>query len=129
MADDLAIDIRDTKERIKKLEQHIDTIRTGSDAAVKALGYGSRAVADATLNDLTAEKAQKNEQLQTLYDTRRAAQTQQQQQSGAGTSMQPVRQELVIFPCQSSYCMHQQTLQFSECVLSHATLHSCGLCC
>jgi hypothetical protein len=101
MADDLATDIRDTKKRIERLEQHI----ANNDFA--GTPYDDRTEAKAALTQL-------NEQLQTLYDTRRAAQTKQQQQIGAGTSMLPVRQELVMFPCQSSCCMHQQTLQHSE---------------
>jgi chromosome segregation ATPase len=114
MADDLATDISKTKERIEELEDCIDTIRRGNDAAVSALGYGSRDEAKADLPALTAEKAQLNERLNTYEKQKLAILTQQQQQSGAGTSMLPVRQEVVMFPCQSSCCMHQQTLQLSE---------------
>jgi hypothetical protein len=115
MADELATDISKTKKKIEKLERHIDTIRTGDETAIKALGYGSRAAADAALHDLTADKRDSYDLLKT-YEARLTAWT-QQQQSVAGASMLPVRQELVMFRCQSSYCMHQQTLQFSECVI------------
>jgi hypothetical protein len=40
-----------------------------------------------------------------------------------------VREEDVILPGQRSCCIHEQTLQSAEWVLSHATLHSCGWCC
>jgi septal ring factor EnvC (AmiA/AmiB activator) len=113
MADDLATDIRDTKAELKDVTDAIKIIRTGDDAAVKALGYGSRDEAKAHLVRLETEKEQLNEQLKALYDTRKyialaqqQQQQQQQQQSGAGTSMLPVRQELVMFPCQSLCCMH-----------------------
>jgi hypothetical protein len=101
MADELptlATTIKTIEEKIEKLEQHI----VKNDFA--GTPYDDRAEAKAALTQL-------NNQLQTLYDTRKIALTkQQQQQSGAGTSMLPVRQELVMFRCQSSCCMHQQTL-------------------
>jgi hypothetical protein len=56
MADDLATDISKTKQKIEKLERHIDTIRTGDEAAIKALRYDSRDEAKAALKDLTAGK-------------------------------------------------------------------------
>jgi hypothetical protein len=98
MADDLAADIRDTKAELKEVKAAIKTIRTGDDAAVKALGYDSRDEAKADLPALTAKEAQLNDQLKTLYDTRKIALTQQQQQRGAGGSMLPVRQAFVMFP-------------------------------
>lgn len=82
----LARKIDKAEEKVENLEQRINTIRTGDDAAVEALGYCSRDEAKADLAALTAEKAQKNDQLKILYETRLAL-TQQQQQSGAGTSM------------------------------------------
>jgi uncharacterized protein involved in exopolysaccharide biosynthesis len=93
MADDLATDIRDTKAELKDVKDAIKTIRTGDDAAVNALGYGGRDEAKTHLARLEA----KEEQLRALlvqYETRLTALTQQQQQqSGAGTSMLPVRQK------------------------------------
>jgi uncharacterized protein (UPF0335 family) len=120
MADEvatLATTIKTKEEKVERLEERIDTIRTGADAAVMALGYGSRDEAKAHLVRLETEKEQLNDQLKTLYDTRKIALTQQQQQSGVGTSMLPVRPEDVIFPGQRSCCIHQQTLQLSECVV------------
>jgi hypothetical protein len=123
MADDLATDIRDTKKRIEKLEQHI------ANNDFSGTPYDDRTEAKAALTQL-------NEQLQTLYDTRRAAQTpqqQQQQQSGAGTSMLPVRHEYVMLPCRRLCYRYQQTLQlFRVCLvicnpsqLRHAAVEQC----
>jgi hypothetical protein len=92
MTDEVATDIKDTKAELKEVTAVIKTIRTGDDAAVEALGYGSRDEAKADLAVLTAKEAQLNDQLKTLYDTRKIALTQQQQHSGAGTSMLRVRQ-------------------------------------
>jgi hypothetical protein len=116
MADELAQlanAIKENEEERKEVRAAIKIIRRGDDAAVKALGYGSRDEAREHLAPLEAKEARLDGQLKSLYDTRLAA---QQQQSGAGTSMLPVRQELVMFPCQSSCRMHQHTLQLSECV-------------
>jgi hypothetical protein len=104
MADEVATDIKDTKVELKEVTAVIKTIRTGDEAAVEALGYGSRDEAKSDLAVLTAKEAQLNDQLKTLYDTRRIALTQQQQQSSAGTSMLPVHQEVVISPCAAYTC-------------------------
>jgi hypothetical protein len=117
MADDLATDISKTKQKIEKLERHIDTIRTGDETAIKALGYGSRAAADAALNDLTADKRDSYDLLKT-YETRLTALTQQQQQSGAGTSMLRVRLALVIFLPQRSCCMLANLVACRVCLVA-----------
>jgi septal ring factor EnvC (AmiA/AmiB activator) len=117
-------ELHDVKQEIAKLNKRLDE----NDFTERGR-YSSQEKVEAVLQDLRGKETQLNNQLQTLYDTRKIALAQQQQQSGAGTSMLPVRQEDVILPGQTSCCIHQQTLQLSECVLSHATLHSCGLCC
>jgi hypothetical protein len=105
MADDLATDIRDTKNRIHKLEQHI----ANNDFA--GTPYDDRTEAKAALTQL-------NYQLTTLYDTRRAAQTQQQQQSSAGTSMLPVHEEVVMFPRQISCCILATSAVIRVCLVT-----------
>ena len=80
---ELLADIKKTKEKLEKLEQHIETIRTGNDAAVKALGYGSRDEAKAELKDLK-DKEKQLRGLLLQYEARLTAQ--QQQQSGGGAS-------------------------------------------
>ena len=95
MADELATlatKITGTEEELQEVKTEIKTIRTGDAAAIKALGYGSRAAADAALPRLQTEKEQLNERLNTYEKQKLTALTQQQQQSGAGTSMLPVRQ-------------------------------------
>jgi hypothetical protein len=87
MADELptlATTIKTIEEKIEKLEQHI----VKNDFA--GTPYDDRAEAKAALTQL-------NDQLKTLYDTRKIALTQQQQQQGgAGSSMLPMRQEAVL---------------------------------
>jgi cell division protein FtsB len=108
MADELttlSAKIKRTEEKVEKLEQHIETITTGDDAAVEALVKKLRfRDGDAALEDLRAEKARLEKLLLRYLDEKARL-----QQSGVGTSMLPVRQELVMFPCQSSCCVHQQT--------------------
>jgi chromosome segregation ATPase len=114
----LATEITNTEGKIAPLEQEITKLnkRLDENDFTERGRYSSQKKVEAALLELKTEKAQLNNQLQTLFDTRKIALAQQQQQSGAGTSMLPVRQELVMFRCQSSCCMHQHTLQLSECV-------------
>jgi hypothetical protein len=113
----LADKIKKTEEKIEKLEKHIDTIRTGDDDAVQALVKQLRFKDDdEALESLRAKEAELNERLNTYEKQKLATLTQQQQQSSAGTSMLPVRQELVMCPGQRSCLVHQQALQLSECV-------------
>jgi hypothetical protein len=113
-SDELTNDIKATKEELQAVKRKIGIIEGGGDGLAKEHGYSTRITA---LESLRAEKVELDKRL-TTYEIRFTALTQQQQQSGAGTSMLPVRQELVMFPCQSSCCIHQQTLQLSERVLA-----------
>jgi hypothetical protein len=97
----LADKIKKTEEKVEKLEEHIDTIRTGDDAAVEALGYGSRVEAKAALPRLEIKEADFRRLL--ILDKEEKARL--QQQSGAGTSMLPVRQELALCTAQGSCCL------------------------
>jgi hypothetical protein len=135
MADDLTTlsdKITATEKELEAVKGKISVVERGDDDLAKAHGYSTRIAA---LESLRAEKvalqnekvALQNEKVELLKKENLLRQ--QQQQSGAGTSMLPVRQEDVILPGQRSCCIHRQTLQLLECVLSHATLHSCGLCC
>jgi hypothetical protein len=94
MPDDLATDIRDTKKKIEKLEEDIENLRTGGDDLAKEHGYSTRITA---LESLRAEKLELDKRLTTYEKQKLAALTLQQQQS-AGTSMLPVRQDLVRLP-------------------------------
>jgi hypothetical protein len=108
MADELerlANAIKDNEEEHKEVRAAIKTIRRGDDAAVEGLGYGSSDEAKAALPRLETKEAELRKLL--ILDKEKEARL--QQQSGVGTSMLPVRQELVMFPCQSSCCVHQQT--------------------
>jgi chromosome segregation ATPase len=83
--DGLARKIKETEDKIEKLEAHIDDLnkrlRTNDFAGTT---YDDRAEAKAALKDLTAEKARLDDRLNTLYETRL---TSQQQQSCAGMSI------------------------------------------
>jgi CHASE3 domain sensor protein len=100
----LADKIKKTEEKVEKLEDHIDTIRTGDDAAAEALVKKLRFKdGDTALEDLRAEKARlENEKVELLKKENLLRQQQHQQQSGVGTSMLPVRHEAVMFLCQRS---------------------------
>jgi hypothetical protein len=89
----LADKISKIEQKIEKLEQHI----ANNDFACTP--YDDRAEAKAALKDLTKLLILDKEEKARL-----------QQQSGAGTSMLPVRQEDVIFSSQKSCCIHEQTL-------------------
>jgi hypothetical protein len=103
--------INTTEDEVDEVKAAIKTITTGEDADVEALikklEFDSRKEAMKALR----AKEERLEKLLLRYLDERAR---LQQQSGAGTSMLPVRQELVMFPCQSSCCMHQHTLQLLE---------------
>jgi hypothetical protein len=126
--------IKKIEEKVEKLEQHINTITTGEDAAVEALVKKLRfRHGDEALDSLRADKsvlqsekaALQSEKVELLKKENLLL---QQQQSGAGTSMLPVLQEFVVFPCQISRCIHQQVLQLSEVrVCCVGVLHSYGL--
>jgi hypothetical protein len=114
MADDLATDISKTKQKIEKLERHIDTIRTGDEAAIKALRYDSRDEAKAALKDLTAGKTD----LRKLLKLDQEKEARLQQQAGAGTSMPPVLQRVVIIPRLRSCCMLANLVAFRVCLVA-----------
>jgi hypothetical protein len=101
----LADKIKKTEEKVEKLEEHIDTIRTGDDAAVEALGYGSRDEAKTALPRLETKEADLRKLL--ILDKEKEARL--QQPSSAGTSMLPVHQEVVMSAGQRSCCIHQRT--------------------
>jgi chromosome segregation ATPase len=91
MADELATlasKIKKIEEKVETLEDHIDTIRTGEDAAVEALVKMLRFKdGDEALDSLRAEKvALQNEKVELLKEKNLLRQ-QQQLQNGAGTSM------------------------------------------
>jgi hypothetical protein len=111
MADDLATDIRDTKVELQEVKAAIKTITTGDDAAVEALVKKLRFKdCDAALEDLRPKEAR----LEKLLILDKEEKARLQQQSGAGTSMLPVRQDVVMFPCRRLCCMPQQSLLFSK---------------
>jgi hypothetical protein len=94
-------------DELAKLADKIKTILSGDDDAVKTLVkkllYKDGDVALKALMG-TEERLEK---LLMLYIEDKAR---LQQQSIAGMSMLPVRQEAVVFPWQKSCCIHQQTL-------------------
>jgi chromosome segregation ATPase len=94
----LATEITKTEGKIAPLEQEIIKLnkRLDENDFTGSGRYSSQEKVEAALQELKAKEIQLNNQLQTLYDTRKIALTQQQQQSGAGTSMLPVRQVLVM---------------------------------
>jgi prefoldin subunit 5 len=95
MSDELAADITDTKAELKEVKATIKIIQTGDDAASEALVKKLRFKdSDAALADLRAKEVELDKRL-TTYEIRLTA-LQQQQQSGAGTSMLPVRQFVVM---------------------------------
>jgi acyl-CoA synthetase (AMP-forming)/AMP-acid ligase II len=97
----LADKIKKTEEELLEVKADIKAIRTGDDAAVKALDFGSR---DEGLKHLRAKEiALQNEKVELQKKENLLI---EQQQSGAGTSMVPVRQGAVMFPCQRSCCIH-----------------------
>jgi hypothetical protein len=102
MADDLTTlsdKITATEKELEAVKGKISVVERGDDDLAKALGYSTRIAA---LESLRAEKVELLKKENLLR--------QQQQQSGAGTSMLPVRQEVMMFPGQWSCFMHQQTL-------------------
>jgi chromosome segregation ATPase len=84
-------ELHDVKQEIAKLNKRLDE----NDFTERGR-YSSPEKVEALLQDLRGKETQLNNQLQTLYDTRKIALTKQQQQSGAGTLMLPVPQELVL---------------------------------
>jgi hypothetical protein len=128
MADDptaLSAKIAATDKELEAVKGKISVIEGGGDDLAKEHGYSTRITA---LESLRVEKVELDKRL-TTYEIRLTALTQQQQQSGAGTSMLPVRQEFVVFRCQSSCCMHQQILQLWKCVLFFHALSAAACCC
>jgi hypothetical protein len=114
----LSTKINTTEEKIEKLERHI----ANNDFA--GTPYDDRAEAKAALKDLRAkEVALQNEKVELLKEKNLLRQ--QQQQSGAGTS---VRQPVVLFPCQRWCCMLANLVAFIVCLVACAfDPHSCGL--
>jgi hypothetical protein len=101
----LADSIKENEDELKKVRAAIETIRTSDDAAVdvlvKQLDCDSLEEARKGLK----AKEERIEKLLILYlDKEEKARL--QQQSGAGTSMLPARQEDVILPGQRSCCIH-----------------------
>jgi chromosome segregation ATPase len=107
MADELAKlaeKITNTEVELEEVKAAIKIIQTGDDAAVEALVKKLRfRDGDEALKALRADKARLDDRLNT-YETRLTALTQQQQHSGAGTSMLPVHQEVEISPCAAYTC-------------------------
>jgi chromosome segregation ATPase len=114
----LATKITGTEQELQEVKADIKTIRTGDDAAVKALGYDGRDEARAHLPRLEAKEEQLNERLNTYEKQKLTALTQQQQQSGAGTSMLRVRLALVIFLPQRSCCMLANLVACRVCLVA-----------
>jgi DNA repair exonuclease SbcCD ATPase subunit len=106
----LAEKIKKTEVKVEKIEKHI----ANNDFA--GTPYDDRAEAKAALKDLEADLRAQEADLRRLLILDKEKEARLQQQSGAGTAMLPVHQELVKFPCQSSCCMHQQTLWLSDCM-------------
>jgi len=65
--------------------------------------FSSREKLEAALKGLKEEKKQLNDRLNTLYETQKLTAQQQQQQSVAGASMLPARQE--VCPITNSCCI------------------------
>jgi hypothetical protein len=108
MADELerlANAIKENEEELKEVRAAIKTIRTGDNAAVEALGYGSRDEAKTALPRLETKEADLRKLL--ILDKEKEARL--QQPSSAGTSMLPVHQEVVMSAGQRSCCIHQRT--------------------
>jgi hypothetical protein len=122
----MSADLATLASKIDKAEKEVqelkDAIRKGDDAALKALGFTTR--------DKAADAVARLEERLNTYEKQKLAvlTQQQQQQSGAGTSMLPVRQEYVMLPGQRSCCIHQQTLQLWECVLLFHALSAAACC-
>jgi prefoldin subunit 5 len=96
MSNELAADITDTKAELNEVKATIKIIQAGDDAATEALVKKLRFKdSDAALAALRAKEVELDKRL-TTYEIRLTALTQQQQQSGAGTSMLPVRQFVVM---------------------------------
>jgi hypothetical protein len=132
----LATKIQTAEEKIEKLERHI----VNNDFA--GTPYDDRAEAKAALKALTAEKAALQNEKAALQNEKAALQNkevellkkenlllQQQQQSGAGTSMLPVRLALVILLLQSSCCMLANLVAFRVCLLACASTRTAVACC
>jgi hypothetical protein len=88
----LANTIKENEEEVKEVRAAIKTIRTGNNAAVEALGYGSRDEAKAALPRLET----KEERLEKLLILDKEKEARVQQQSGAGMFMLPVPLGLVL---------------------------------
>jgi hypothetical protein len=126
MADELtslSAKITATEKELEDVKDAIKTITTGVDAAVEALVKKLRFKdSDEALQSLRAEKARLEERSNELLKTKNLL-LQQQQQSGAGTSMLPVRPALVIFLVQRSYCMLANIVAFRVRVGLHALMN------
>jgi hypothetical protein len=97
MSNELAADITDTKAELNEVKATIKIIQAGDDAATEALVKKLRFKdSDAALAALRAKEVELDKRLTIFYEIRLTALTQQQQQSGAGTSMLPVRQFVVM---------------------------------
>ena len=134
MADELAnlaIKIVNTEDKIEKLEHEITNLnkRLDENDFTGTVRYSSQEKVEAALKDLTAkEAALQNEKVELLKKENILLQQQLQQQSGAGTSMLPVRLALVIFLFQRSCCMLANPVAFRVCLVACAfDPHSCGL--
>jgi hypothetical protein len=136
MADDLATDIKDTQAELKDVREEIIKLnkRLDENDFTGTVRYSSQEKVEAALSELKAKETQLNNRLDNLYDTRKITLT-QQQESGAGTSMLPVRQEDVILPgkgraaCTSKACSFQSVFccqRFRSCTaaMTHCKLEN-----
>jgi chromosome segregation ATPase len=130
MGDELAtvaIKILNIEDKIEKLEHEIANLnkRLDENDFTGTVRYSSQEKVEAALKDLKAGKAALQNEKAALQNEKAALQhkevalqnkevellkkenllLQQQQQSGAGASMLPLRQEAVLIPCQRSCCM------------------------
>jgi hypothetical protein len=132
MADDLATlsaKINTTEEKIEKLERHI----ANNDFA--GTPYDDRAEAKAALKDLRAKEAAlqnekvalQNKEVELLKKENLLLQ--QQQQTGAGTSMLPVRLAIVIFLLPRSCCMLANLVAFRVCLVACIPCTAAACCC
>jgi hypothetical protein len=129
--DEVINDIKATKEELQAVKRKIGGIEGGDDDLAKEHGYSTRSAALESLRAKEAalqnkEVALQNKEVELLK--RGNLLLQQQQQSGAGTSMLPVRLALVIFLFQRSCCMLANPVAFRVCLVACAfDPHSCGL--
>jgi predicted RNase H-like nuclease (RuvC/YqgF family) len=147
MADELAnlaTKIINTEDKIEKLEHEITNLnkRLDENDFTGTVRYSSQEKVEAALKDLTAKEVALQNEKVALQNEKVALQNekvellkkenlllQQQQQSGAGTSMLPVRLALVIFLLQRSCCMLANLVAFRVCLFACASARTAVACC